>query len=50
MDEKRFNALSKPQQDVVIKIATEAERQGVNPALAIAIAEAETGGKFWSLR
>ena len=46
MDEKRFNALSKPQQDVVIKIATEAERQGVNPTLAIAIAEAETGGKF----
>jgi ribosomal protein L9 len=46
MDEKKFNSLSKPQQDVVIKIATEAERQGVNPTLAIAIAEAETGGKF----
>jgi hypothetical protein len=50
MDEKRFNALSKPQQDVVIKIATEAERQGVNPALAIAIAEAETGGAFSHVR
>ena len=46
MDEKRFNALSKPQQDVVIKIAAEAERQGVNPALAIAVAEAETRGRF----
>ena len=46
MDEKRFNALSKPQQDVVIKIAAEAERQGVNPAFAIAIAEAETRGRF----
>jgi hypothetical protein len=50
MDEKRFNALSKPQQDVVIKIASEAERQGVNPALAIAIAEAETGGAFSHVR
>ena len=46
MDEKRFNALSKPQQDVVIKIAAEAERQGVNPAFAIAVAEAETRGRF----
>ena len=46
MDEKKFNSLSKPQQDVVIKIATEAERQGVRPELAIAIAEAETGGAF----
>lgn len=46
MDEKKFNALTKPQQDVVIKIAAEAERQGVNPAFAIAIAEAETAGKF----
>jgi len=46
MDEKKFNALSKSQQEVVIKLATEAERQGVNPELVIAIAEAETGGKF----
>jgi hypothetical protein len=46
MDEKKFNALSKPQQEVIIKLATEAERQGVNPELVIAIAEAETGGKF----
>jgi hypothetical protein len=46
MDEKRFNSLSKAQQDVVIKIAAEAERQGVNPELAIAIAEAETRGRF----
>jgi hypothetical protein len=46
MDEKRFNALSKAQQNVVIKIAAEAERQGVNPELAIAIAEAETRGRF----
>ena len=50
MDEKRFNALSKPQQDVVIKIATEAERQGIKPELAIAIAEAETGGAFSHVR
>lgn len=46
MDDKKFESLSKPQQDVVLKIASEAERQGVNPKLAIAIAEAETGGKF----
>jgi soluble lytic murein transglycosylase-like protein len=46
MDDKKFQLLSKPQQDVVLKIAAEAERQGVNPKLAIAIAEAETGGKF----
>ena len=44
MNEKKFQALSKPQQELVIKIASEAERQGVNPELAIAIAEAETGG------
>jgi len=46
MDDKKFQSLSKPQQDVVLKIASEAERQGVNPKLAIAVAEAETGGKF----
>jgi len=46
MNEKKFNALSKPQQEVVIKIAAEAERQGVKPEFAIAIAEAETAGKF----
>jgi hypothetical protein len=46
MEDKKFQLLSKPQQDVVLKIAAEAERQGVNPKLAIAIAEAETGGKF----
>lgn len=46
MDEKKFNALSKSQQEVVIKIAAEAERQGVKPEFAIAIAEAETNGKF----
>ena len=46
MDDKKFQSLSKPQQDVVLKIAAEAERQGVNPKLAIAVAEAETGGKF----
>jgi hypothetical protein len=50
MDEKKFNALSKPQQDVVIKIAAEAERQGVRPEFAIAIAEAETGGAFSHFR
>jgi len=49
MDDKTFQSLSKPQQDVVLKIASEAERQGVNPKLAIAIAEAETGGKFGHL-
>jgi hypothetical protein len=42
MDDKKFQSLSKPQQDVVLKIATEAERQGVNPKLAIAVAEAES--------
>jgi hypothetical protein len=46
MDDKKFQSLSAPQQQVVLKIAKEAERQGVNPELAIAIAEAETGGKF----
>jgi len=46
MEDAKFKALSKPQQDVVMKIAAEAERQGVNPKLAIAIAEAETGGAF----
>ena len=46
MDDKTFQSLSKSQQDVVLKIAAEAERQGVNPKLAIAVAEAETGGKF----
>lgn len=46
MDDKKFNSLTKPQQDLVIKIAAEAERQGVKPELALAIAEAETGGAF----
>ena len=46
MDEKKFKSLSQDQQNTVIKIAKEAERQGVNPEFAIAIAEAETGGKF----
>ena len=46
MKDEKFQALSKPQRDVVLKIAKEAERQGVNPELAIAIAEAETGGSF----
>ena len=50
MDDKRFQSLTKAQQDVVLKIATEAERQGVNPKLAIAIAEAETGGGFNQFR
>jgi hypothetical protein len=42
--------LSPAQFSVVEKIAKEAERQGVNPALAIAIAEAETGGSFTHVR
>lgn len=46
MDDEKLRKLSKSQFDLVEKIAKEAERQGVNPALAIAIAEAETGGKF----
>jgi len=50
MDDAKFQTLSKPQQDVVMKIAIEAERQGVNPKLAIAIAEAETGGAFSHVR
>jgi hypothetical protein len=43
MDDKTFKSLPKPQQDVVLKIAAEAERQGVNPKLAIAVAQAESG-------
>ena len=50
MDDKKFQSLTKAQQDVVLKIAAEAERQGVNPKLAIAIAEAETGGGFSHFR
>jgi hypothetical protein len=50
MDDKKFQSLTKAQQDVVMKIAAEAERQGVNPKLAIAIAEAETGGAFSHVR
>jgi hypothetical protein len=46
MDDKKFQSLSKSQQELVIKIATEAERQGVRPELALAVAEAETGGGF----
>jgi hypothetical protein len=46
MEDKKFQSLTKAQQDVVLKIAAEAERQGVNPKLAIAVAEAETGGQF----
>jgi hypothetical protein len=46
MQDEKFLALSKPQRDVVMKIAKEAERQGVDPQLAIAVAEAETGGAF----
>jgi hypothetical protein len=46
MDDKKFQSLTKPQQDLVIKISTEAERQGVRPELALAVAEAETGGAF----
>jgi hypothetical protein len=42
MDDKKFQSLTKSQQDVVVRIAAEAERQGVNPKLAIAIAEAES--------
>lgn len=42
MDDAQFNSLSKPQQDTVIKIAAEAERQGVRPELAIATAYAES--------
>ena len=46
MKDEKFQALSKSQRDVVMKIAKEAERQGVDPELAIAVAEAETGGAF----
>jgi len=46
MDDAKLMKLSPAQFSMVEKIAKEAERQGVNPALAIAIAEAETGGKF----
>lgn len=50
MEDKEFQSLSKPQQDTVMKIAAEAERQGVNPKLAIAVAHAETGGTFSQYR
>jgi hypothetical protein len=50
MDDAKLKKLSPAQFSVVEKIAKEAERQGVNPALAIAIAEAETGGAFTHVR
>jgi len=50
MEDKEFQSLSKPQQDTVMKIAAEAERQGVNPKLAIAVAHAETAGTFSQYR
>jgi hypothetical protein len=50
MDDAKLMKLSPAQFSVVEKIAKEAERQGVNPALAIAIAEAETGGSFTHVR
>jgi hypothetical protein len=50
MDDAKLMKLSPAQFNVVEKIAKEAERQGVNPALAIAIAEAETGGAFTHVR
>ena len=50
MDDAKLKKLSPAQFSVVEKIAKEAERQGVNPALAIAIAEAETGGAFTHTR
>ena len=50
MDDAKLKKLSPAQFEVVEKIVKEAERQGVNPALAIAIAEAETGGGFSHFR
>ena len=50
MDDAKLMKLSPAQFSIVEKIAKEAERQGVNPALAIAIAEAETGGSFTHYR
>jgi hypothetical protein len=50
MDDAKLKKLSPAQFDMVEKIAKEAERQGVNPSLAIAIAEAETGGVFSHVR
>ena len=50
MDDAKLKKLSPAQFSIVEKIAKEAERQGVNPALAIAIAEAETGGAFTHVR
>jgi ABC-type lipoprotein release transport system permease subunit len=46
MDDKTFKSLSKPQQDVVLKIAAEAERQGVNPRLAIAVVVGVVSGLY----
>ena len=50
MDDAKLKKLSPAQFEVVEKIVKEAERQGVNPALAVAIAEAETGGGFSHFR
>jgi uncharacterized coiled-coil protein SlyX len=46
MNDEQFKKLTPAQQSTVIKIAKEAERQGIKPELALAIASAETGGNF----
>ena len=46
MDDATLLKLSPAQFGMVEKITKEAIRQGVNPELAVAIAEAETGGAF----
>lgn len=46
LDDQTLKGMSPSQFAIVQKIHDEAVRQGVNPELAVAIAEAETGGKF----
>ena len=46
LDDKTLGSLSQAQLNTIQKIHDEAIRQGVNPEFAVAIAEAETGGKF----
>jgi len=46
LDDKTLGSLSQAQLNTIQKIHDEAIRQGVNPEYAVAIAEAETGGKF----
>jgi len=50
LDDKTLKKMSPAQLDTLEKIINEATRQGVNPDLAVALAEAETGGAFSHMR